>query len=100
MANADSPNRSQLSPSREGFTLWSKVYDHQANPLLSLEERFLSEVLPPVKGVHVVDIGCGTGRWLQRFSPHGPGSLTGVDSSPEMIARAKKKLGASATVVL
>jgi cytosine/adenosine deaminase-related metal-dependent hydrolase/ubiquinone/menaquinone biosynthesis C-methylase UbiE len=100
MANTDSLNRSQLAPSREAFSLWSKVYDHQVNPLLSLEERFLSELLPPVKGLDVVDIGCGTGRWLQRLSPLGPGSLIGVDSSQEMIACAKKKLGPAATVLL
>ena len=100
MANADSLNRPQLAASREAFALWSQVYDHQANPLLSLEERFLSELLPPVRGLDVVDVGCGTGRWLQRLSPFGPGSLTGIDSSPEMIACARKKLGASATVMV
>jgi cytosine/adenosine deaminase-related metal-dependent hydrolase/ubiquinone/menaquinone biosynthesis C-methylase UbiE len=100
MANADSLNRSQLAASRDAFTLWSRVYDHQANPLLSLEERFLAELLLPVKGLDVVDVGCGTGRWLQRLSPFGPSSLTGVDSSPEMVGCAREKLGASATVML
>src|SRR6516162_27741 len=100
MATADSLNRSQLAALRHAFTLWSQVYDHQANPLLSLEERFLSELLLPVKGLDVVDVGCGTGRWLQRLSPFGPSSLTGVDSSPEMVGCARKKLGASATVMV
>src|SRR5215469_1255718 len=100
MANADSLNRSQLAASRDAFTLWSRVYDHQANPLLSLEERFLAELLLPVKGLDVVDVGCGTGRWLQRLSPFGPSSLTGVDSSPEMVGCAREKLGASATVLV
>ena len=45
MATADSLNRSQLAALRHAFTLWSQVYDHQANPLLSLEERFLSAEL-------------------------------------------------------
>jgi len=100
MANADSLHRSQLAASRDAFSLWSQVYDHQANPLLSLEERFLFELLLPVKGLDVVDVGCGTGRWLQRLSPFGPGSLTGVDSSPTMIDCARKKLRASATVMV
>lgn len=100
MTTADSLNRSQLAALRHAFTLWSQVYDHQANPLLSLEERFLSELLLPVKGLDVVDVGCGTGRWLQRLSPFGPSSLTGVDSSPEMVSCARKKLGASATVMV
>jgi cytosine/adenosine deaminase-related metal-dependent hydrolase/ubiquinone/menaquinone biosynthesis C-methylase UbiE len=100
VANSDSLTRLQLAASREAFNLWSRVYDHQANPLLLLEERFLSELLPPVKGLDVLDIGCGTGRWLQRLSRLGPGSLTGVDLSPEMIDCARKKLGVSATVLL
>jgi len=100
MANADSLNRSQVAASRDAFTLWSRVYDHQANPILSLEERFLAELLLPVKGLDVVDVGCGTGRWLQRLSPFGPSSLTGVDSSPEMVGCAREKLGASATVMV
>jgi cytosine/adenosine deaminase-related metal-dependent hydrolase/ubiquinone/menaquinone biosynthesis C-methylase UbiE len=100
MANADSLNRSQLAASRDAFTLWSQVYDHQANPLLSLEERFMSELLLPVKDLDVLDVGCGTGRWLQRLLPFGPRSLTGVDSSPEMVGCAKKKLRASATVMV
>jgi cytosine/adenosine deaminase-related metal-dependent hydrolase/ubiquinone/menaquinone biosynthesis C-methylase UbiE len=100
MANANSLNRPQLAASQEAFDTWSRVYDHQANPLLSLEERFLPDLLPPVSGLDVVDIGCGTGRWLGRLLPFGPASLTGVDSSPKMADCAKRKLGSSATVLL
>jgi cytosine/adenosine deaminase-related metal-dependent hydrolase/ubiquinone/menaquinone biosynthesis C-methylase UbiE len=85
---------------QEGFALWSEVYDQQVNPLLSLEERFLSEVLPKVRGLDVLDVGCGTGRWLARFAPQSPASLTGIDSSAQMVARARRKLGSSATVLL
>lgn len=99
-ASATPPKLSQSATAREAFAMWSQVYDHQANPLLSLEERFLSELLPQVRGLDVLDVGCGTGRWLANFVPRFPGSLTGVDSSPEMVARAKKKLGPYATVLV
>ena len=99
-ANSDSPNLSSPMVVQKGFALWSEVYDQQVNPLLSLEERFLSEVLPKVGGLDVLDVGCGTGRWLARFAPQSPASLTGIDSSAQMVDRARRKLRSSATVLL
>ena len=40
---------------------------------------------------NIVDLGCGTGRWLQRLEAIGASSLTGVDSSAAMLAEARKK---------
>ncbi len=63
------------------FVFWAEVYDEQPNPLLSLEEDFLPQLLPQVRGLDVVDLGCGTGRWLQRLAGQQPGCLLGIDSS-------------------
>jgi ubiquinone/menaquinone biosynthesis C-methylase UbiE/cytosine/adenosine deaminase-related metal-dependent hydrolase len=82
------------------FDTWAQVYDEQPNPLLTLEQRFLSRLLPDVNGLHVLDAGCGTGRWLQALAPHQPASLVGVDASPEMLQRASAKLRAKATLLL
>jgi len=70
------------------FDLWAQVYDEQINPLLALEKRFLTQLLPPVRGLHVLDAGCGTGRWLGELASHSPESLTGVDVSPGMLEHA------------
>ena len=88
-----------VSPS-DVFNIWAKVYDEQPNPLLALEQRFLSRLLPDVSGLDVVDAGCGTGRWLQFFASHRRASLVGVDTSTEMLQRASAKLGATATLRL
>ena len=77
----------------DAFALWAEVYDEQPNPLLSLEEDFLSHLLPDVRGLDVVDMGCGTGRWLQRLASQDARSLIGIDGSREMIARAAAKVG-------
>jgi cytosine/adenosine deaminase-related metal-dependent hydrolase/ubiquinone/menaquinone biosynthesis C-methylase UbiE len=82
---------------RFGFDLWAEVYDEQANPLTALEERVLSRVLPPLRGRDVLDVGCGTGRWLKRIAMSEPRSLTGVDASAAMLERARAKLGDKAT---
>ncbi|HEX3374337.1 MAG TPA: methyltransferase domain-containing protein, partial [Edaphobacter sp.] len=72
----------------------------QPNPLLALEQRFLSRMLPDIAGIDVLDVGCGTGRWLQLLASHHPASLVGVDNSPEMLQRASAKLGTKSTLHL
>jgi ubiquinone/menaquinone biosynthesis C-methylase UbiE len=88
-----------VSPS-EAFDTWAQVYDDQPNPLLLLEQRFLSQMLPDVAGLDVLDAGCGTGRWLQLLASSHPASLIGVDASAQMLHRAGAKLGSSSSLRL
>jgi cytosine/adenosine deaminase-related metal-dependent hydrolase/ubiquinone/menaquinone biosynthesis C-methylase UbiE len=88
-----------VSPS-EAFDIWAQVYDEQPNPLLLLEQRYLSQMLPDIGGLDVLDVGCGTGRWLQLLASHPPKSLTGVDASAQMLHRAASKLGSTAALRL
>ena len=85
---------------RREFALWSRIYDELPNPLLALEERFLAPLLPDLQGKDVLDVGCGTGRWLERLQKHNPRSLTGVDFSAEMVARARRKVKQTAVVTV
>src|ERR1700760_1652226 len=78
----------------------AEVYDDQPNPLLLLEERFLAQLLPDVQELDVLDAGCGTGRWLQWFAKQAPRTLIGIDSSPEMLLRAREKVGDHCTLHL
>src|ERR1700740_1225699 len=71
---------------------WVEVYDGQPNPLLSLERRLLGPVLGDVRGLDILDAGCGTGRWLQEFAERSPRIFWGVDSSPAMLKVAASKL--------
>jgi cytosine/adenosine deaminase-related metal-dependent hydrolase/SAM-dependent methyltransferase len=68
--------------------------------MLSLEQRYLETIIPCVKGLDIVDIGCGTGRWLEKFRVAEPRTLLGVDSSPEMLSCAKRKLRRNAQFLL
>lgn len=79
----------------ELFNLWAEVYDTAANPLLILEEQTLPPLLPSIAGLHVLDVGCGTGRWLSRLAALQPASLIGTDNSAEMLRRARGKLAAA-----
>ncbi len=90
---------SSVSP-KDGYRLVSRVYDAEPNPILPLEQRFLERLLPPIDGLDIVDLGCGTGRWLARLAAKSPRSLVGVDFSIEMLCQAKRKLGNAANLVL
>ncbi|WP_263384158.1 methyltransferase domain-containing protein [Granulicella arctica] len=80
------------------FDQWAEVYDTQSNPLLMLEERTAPSLLPPIKDNNILDVGCGTGRWLVRLEALAPHSLTGTDCSTTMLEQARRKLS-QATVL-
>jgi ubiquinone/menaquinone biosynthesis C-methylase UbiE len=75
----------------EGYKLWAASYDDDPNPLLALEERALRPMLPELRQKDVLDIGCGTGRWLSNLLGLGARSVVGVDASLEMLMRATAK---------
>ncbi len=75
----------------EGYELWAATYDQDPNPLLVLEERALEPWLPDLKGKYVLDVACGTGRWLERLLSRGARSGAGADFSSAMLAVASSK---------
>jgi cytosine/adenosine deaminase-related metal-dependent hydrolase/ubiquinone/menaquinone biosynthesis C-methylase UbiE len=95
---ASSPGATPLSPAN-GYRLWAESYDSDGNPMLSLEERVLAALFPPMDGLNVLDLGCGTGRWLNRLRSAQAHNLIGVDLSPEMLKQAKRKIGDAATLI-
>lgn len=76
-----------------GYDRWSAVYDHDANPLQALEEPAMHAALGEVRGLKVVDLGCGTGRHSLWLAAEGA-QVTGVDFSEGMLAEARRKPGA------
>ncbi len=74
----------------EAYDIWAETYDTELNPVLALETRELASILDRIQARKVLDVGCGTGRWLERFVARGC-NVTGVDASPAMLARAQRK---------
>jgi ubiquinone/menaquinone biosynthesis C-methylase UbiE len=88
------------APGTKGRVLHSAAgYDLMAWLLLFGRERAFRERLVGLAGLQpgecVLDVGCGTGSLAiaakRRVGP--PGAVQGIDASPEMIARARKKAG-------
>ena len=47
---------------REGYDRWAAIYDSDGNPLVALEEPWMDRLLGDVRGLAVLDVGCGTGN--------------------------------------
>jgi ubiquinone/menaquinone biosynthesis C-methylase UbiE len=85
-----SPADSQLISASEGYERWAPTYDHAPNPLLAREERYLMPLFANVQRRQVLDVACGTGRWLDRLIAQGA-TGAGTDISLAMLSIAKEK---------
>jgi ubiquinone/menaquinone biosynthesis C-methylase UbiE len=75
----------------DGYERWAQSYDRSPNPILALEERYLSDILPDLAGEHALDLACGTGRWLTRLWARGARAVVGLDLSVAMLRVAREK---------
>jgi len=60
-------------------------------------ENHLFELLDPLPGERVLDIGCGTGNHLLLLNKFGL-NISGMDASPYMLAKARERLGTRCTL--
>lgn len=59
---------------------------------VDLEQRLILKALKPARGESILDIGCGTGSFLQTYLDEGI-EVTGLDPSPYMLDIAQKNIG-------
>jgi ubiquinone/menaquinone biosynthesis C-methylase UbiE len=85
--------RIEVVDTREGYDRWSHLYDVDGNPLIALEEKHFPHLLGEVRGLKVVDIGCGTGRHAARLACAGA-KVVALDFSTGMLRKARAKFGA------
>lgn len=89
----------------EAYALWADSYPaHAHNPVMLAEERAMLGLMPTTLTAQtVLDAGCGSGRYVLHALRRGATRVTGVDLSPEMLARAENELSAhhfDATITL
>jgi SAM-dependent methyltransferase len=75
----------------EGYRLWAVGYDQPGNPLIEVEQPVVREILARIQPGAALDAACGTGRHAEYLSELGH-RVTGVDGSPEMLARACQRV--------
>jgi SAM-dependent methyltransferase len=76
------------SDPRAGYRAWSDSYDEPGNPLIELEQPVVWSLLEQLPPGRALDAACGTGRHARRLAELGH-AVTGVDLTPEMLARAR-----------
>jgi SAM-dependent methyltransferase len=87
---------------RPGDTLtayrhWSATYDEPRNSLFDFDEPVMHAILDTLPIGTALDAACGTGRYSAYLTARGH-RVIGVDSSPDMLARARARV-ADATFV-
>jgi malonyl-CoA O-methyltransferase len=71
-----------LAP-REAYRLWAPSYEDET-AVSWLEDRLVTALTPSVRGLRVLDAGCGTGRRLRLLDD--AALAAGVDLTPEMLS--------------
>jgi ubiquinone/menaquinone biosynthesis C-methylase UbiE len=77
----------------------ARKYDRYVEPSLALIRQIGIRMYTPIEGMHVLDVGCGTGTNLMLYHEAGC-KIFGIDLSPTMVGEAQKKLGDRAEIRL
>ena len=80
----------------EAYALWASSYPaHAHNPVMQAEQRAMLGLMPAtLQGQAVLDVGCGSGRYMLHALRRGAARVIGVDLSPPMLKRAGAALAA------
>jgi malonyl-CoA O-methyltransferase len=75
------------------YSLWARNYPPRPhNRLMEVEHATVLDLLPDVRGLTVLDAGCGTGRYLGEL--HSRGAIAvGIDLSMPMLERVLEAAG-------
>jgi malonyl-CoA O-methyltransferase len=73
-----------------GYDRWSVIYDADENPLVTIEEPVMRQLIGDVTGKRVLDVGCGTGRHTAALAAAGA-RVSAIDFSQGMLQQAKLK---------
>ncbi|MFI6451912.1 class I SAM-dependent methyltransferase [Streptosporangium amethystogenes] len=74
----------------EGYRIWSDTYDGP-NGLFDIDEPVVGQIIDALPVGVALDAACGTGRVAASLAERGH-QLLGVDSSPDMLARARVRV--------
>jgi malonyl-CoA O-methyltransferase len=72
--------------SQAAYALWADGYPpHAHNPFMALDEALIARLLPDVRGLHVLDLACGSGRYARLLRERGAAAVEAADNSAPML---------------
>lgn len=70
------------------YARWAPFYPPRAhNALMAAEEGAVEELMPTIAGRRALDVGCGTGRYLEKLVNARASVVIGIDRSAAMLER-------------
>ncbi len=84
----------------ESYQQWTAIYDEFENPLGAMVSHVLRRPAFDITGARVLELGCGTGRNIDRLFEQRVASYTGVDESPAMLGIAEHRRRSGADIEL
>jgi ubiquinone/menaquinone biosynthesis C-methylase UbiE len=95
--------KESYTASAPAYDIWAGSYDDQPdNLMLALDEALFTELLNTIKikGISIVDVGCGTGRHWKKIMVKEPQQLTGFDVSENMLTMLQQKFPQAITHII
>ena len=87
-----------MNLNQKGYDAWSSIYDDYPNPTVAVDEMHFWKHWQHLKGIDVIEVGCGTGRNTQKLVRQG-NRVVGIDLSNGMLEVAKKRLSDAAKLL-
>lgn len=79
----------ELTP-LDAYALWAEYYPPEAhNSLMKIEEQAMIDLLPELKNKTVLDLACGSGRYILKAKEQNASAVYGLDFSLPMLSRAR-----------
>lgn len=90
MLQCPAMGKKKVYDSARGYDLYASSYDESLAYLNSFEKGALEKLLGDLRGLKVLDLGCGTGRIIGMLKERGA-DVTALDISEEMIETVSRK---------